>query len=93
MCLAVPGKIVTVQEGDGELQRIGTVDFQGSRMDVSLVMTPDAQQGDWVLVHAGFALNTLDETEAMETWKYLDEIGADAQGELATGPDEDAGNG
>ena len=80
MCLAVPGKIIAVQQGDGELERLGTVDFQGSRMDVSLAMTPDAGQGDWVLVHAGFALNTLDEAEALETWKYLEEIVADAPG-------------
>ena len=93
MCLAVPGKIIAVQQGDGELERIGTVDFQGSRMDVSLVMTPDAQPGDWVLVHAGFALNTLDEAEALETWKYLEEIGADAGGEIVTGPGGGGGNG
>jgi len=80
MCLAVPGKIIAVQQGDGELERIGTVDFQGSRMDVSLAMTPDAGQGDWILVHAGFALNTLDEAEALETWKYLEAISADAPG-------------
>jgi hydrogenase expression/formation protein HypC len=88
MCLAVPGKIIAIQQGESELERIGMVDFQGSRMDVSLAMVPDANEGDWILVHAGFALNTLDEAEAAETWKYLEEIGADAHGEIITGPDE-----
>ena len=92
MCLAVPGKIIAVQQGDGELERIGTVDFQGSRMEVSLAMAPDAQPGDWGLVHAGFAINTLDEAEAMETWKYLEELGADAHGEIVTGPGEGSGH-
>ena len=93
MCLAVPGKIIALEHGDGQLQRIGTVDFQGSRMNVSLAMTPDAQQGDWVLVHAGFAINTLAEAEAMETWKYLEQIKADAHGEIGAGPDEGPGYG
>ena len=54
---------------------IATVDFQGSRVDVSLALVPQAQLGDWVLVHAGFALNVLDEQEAVQTWKYLQESG------------------
>lgn len=73
MCLAVPGKILS-RTGDDSAQAIGpsaTVDFQGTRLDVSLVFTPEANQGDWVLVHAGFALQVLDEREAQETWKYL----------------------
>jgi hydrogenase expression/formation protein HypC len=47
------------------------VDFQGSRVDVSLAMTPEAAAGDWVLVHAGFALTVLDEAEARRTWEVL----------------------
>ncbi|NLX20649.1 MAG: HypC/HybG/HupF family hydrogenase formation chaperone [Phycisphaerae bacterium] len=73
MCLAVPGKIIEVREGDGPVSRVGTVDFQGTRVEVGLSFTPQAGVGDWVLVHAGFALNVLDETEAAETWKYLQE--------------------
>ena len=75
MCLAVPGKIVAVCEPDGDqvTGNIGTVDFQGSRLEISLVFVPEAQAGDWVLVHAGFALQVLDEAEARETWKYLEE--------------------
>lgn len=73
MCLAVPGKIVEIKQADAgpEVGAMGTVDFQGSRMEVGLAFTPEARVGDWVLVHAGFALNTLDEAEALETWKYL----------------------
>ncbi len=73
MCLAVPGKIIEVREGDGPVSRVGTVDFQGTRVEVGLSFTPEACVGDWVLVHAGFALNVLDEAEAAETWKYLHE--------------------
>lgn len=85
MCLAVPGKIVEVSrtDDDAAMGRIGTVDFQGSRIEASLAMVPEAAEGDWVLVHAGFALAVLDEKEARETWEAL---------ELALG-DEPAGSG
>jgi len=77
MCLAVPGRIIEVRapDGDSATGPIGTVDFQGSRLDVGLVFTPEARVGDWVLVHAGFALHLLDEAEARETWQYLEEAG------------------
>ena len=81
MCLAVPGQIIEVRGTDAK------VDFQGSRREVSLVMTPEAAVGDWVLVHAGFAINTIGEAEARETWSYLTAIAAageeppDAQGQ------------
>ena len=76
MCLAVPGKIVSMKTDEvAATGTIGTVDFQGSRLDVSLALVPEAKTGDWVLVHAGFALNVLDEQEAAETWKYLQEAG------------------
>ena len=79
MCLAVPGKIIAVSEGraDSALGRGGTVDFQGSRVEVCLAMTPKAGVGDWVLVHAGFAISHLNEADARETWEYLEaaEIG------------------
>lgn len=72
MCLAVPGRIVEIVERDpADVGAVGTVDFQGSTLQVSLAFTPEARVGDWVLVHAGFALNVLDEKEAAETWKYL----------------------
>jgi hydrogenase expression/formation protein HypC len=77
MCLAVPGKIVAVTKhsDDPVTGCVGTVDFQGSQVEVSLAMTPEAGTGDWVLVHAGFALTVLDEAEARETWEYLNLAG------------------
>ncbi len=89
MCLAVPGKIITVRDGDDPTEKVGTVDFQGSRLDVSLALTPEAGEGDWVLVHAGFAINTLDEADAMETWKYLREIDALAPDNAGEGESSD----
>lgn len=73
MCLAVPGKLIAVTRdgADPIVGHVGTVDFQGSRLEVSLAMTPEAAIGDWVLVHAGFAIAILDEQEALQTWEYL----------------------
>ena len=78
MCLAVPGRIAEVRDDPDEpvVGRSATVDFQGSRVDVSLAMTPQAAAGDWVLVHAGFALTVLDEAEARQTWEVLAAAGA-----------------
>ena len=73
MCLAVPGKVVEVRPAAGAVGPIGVVDFQGTHMEVGLAFVPEVSAGDWVLVHAGFALNVLDKQEAMETWKYLKE--------------------
>ena len=73
MCLAVPGKILDVAESDKVVTGpVATVDFQGSRMEVSLAITPEAGPGDWVLVHAGFALTVLEEADARQTWEYLE---------------------
>ena len=87
MCLAVPGKIVTVSQtsDDPVMGSVATVDYQGSRMDVSLAMTPEARVGDWILVHAGFAMTVLDEADAMETWKYLNMV-AEADDSAAPTP-------
>jgi len=57
--------------------RVGVVDLQGSRIEASLAMVPEATCGDWVLVHAGFALTTLDADEARETWDTLREAFGD----------------
>jgi hydrogenase expression/formation protein HypC len=74
MCLAVPGKIVEIRNDPerSAVGTVGTIDFQGTRVEASLVFTPEANLGDWVLVHAGYALSVLDEAEARETWKYLE---------------------
>lgn len=65
MCLAVPGKVMSCDGADA------LVDMQGNRVRISRVLTPAATPGDWVLVHAGFAITTLDEADALETWDYL----------------------
>ncbi len=72
MCLAVPGKIVALEEAVGPVPGAnGIVDFNGNRLKASLAFTPDAGVGDWVLVHAGFAISQLDEDEAREVWDLL----------------------
>jgi hydrogenase expression/formation protein HypC len=73
MCLAVPGKLVEVT-GEGET-RMGKVDFAGVARQVSLAFTPEANPGDYVLVHVGFALQTLDEEAARETLEELRALG------------------
>ncbi len=71
MCLAVPGKLIEVHEDEQLGAQTGTIDFQGSRFDVNISFTPEAKPGDWLLVHAGFAINRLDESEAREVWDVL----------------------
>lgn len=73
MCLAVPGKLVEIV-GDGEL-RMGRVDFGGVQRQASLIYLPEAQLGDYVLVHVGFAISRIDERAAMETLDALRQIG------------------
>ena len=72
MCLAVPGRIIEMRDA------AALVDFQGNRLEVSTVLTPEAGTGDWVLVHAGFAITRLDEETARQTWSYLNGLYADA---------------
>ncbi len=73
MCLAVPGKIEIIYDGDEQL-RMAKVNFGGVKKDISLAWVPDAKLGDYVLVHVGFALNIIDEAEAQETLKILKEM-------------------
>ncbi|MEN6616663.1 MAG: HypC/HybG/HupF family hydrogenase formation chaperone [Syntrophorhabdus sp.] len=68
MCLAVPAKIISI---DGTEARI---DIGGIGRMISLKLTPGAKTGDYVLVHAGFAIGVLDEKEARETLDFLEEI-------------------
>lgn len=88
MCLAIPGQILAVDEaGDDPVTgRLATVDMQGTRVEASLAMTPEAGAGDWVLVHAGFALAVLDETEARETWDMLQLAAADGDPDTPAAP-------
>jgi hydrogenase expression/formation protein HypC len=65
MCLAVPGKVIECRPDEA------VVELQGNRMRVSTHLTPGAAIGDWLLIHAGFAIARLEEREALETWNYL----------------------
>lgn len=67
MCLAVPARILE-RAGDEAV-----VDLHGNRLRVSLLLLPDVQQDDWVLVHAGFAIQRLDREAAERTWSVLRE--------------------
>lgn len=70
MCLAVPGQVLTIV-GDDQLSRTAKVAFSGIVKVVNLVFLPEAQVGDYVLVHAGFAISILDEAEANRALNYL----------------------
>ena len=74
MCLAVPGKLLSVQ-GEDPLERSGRVSFGGVVKEVSLACTPEARAGDYVLVHVGVAIGVVDADEARETFRYLREMG------------------
>lgn len=74
MCLAVPGRILSVR-GDDPLMRVGRVDFGGIIKEINLAFVPEASVGDHVLVHVGFAITVIDETEAQRVFQYLREIG------------------
>lgn len=73
MCLAIPGKIVSI-ENDEPIYRAGRVSFGGIIKQVNLAYVPEAQIGDYVIVHVGFAINKLDEEEAARVFEYLKEI-------------------
>ena len=75
MCLAVPGRILTLF-GDDPAFRTANVDFCGVRKTVNLAFAPEAVPGDFVLVHVGLAITRIDEEEASRTFKYLQQIGA-----------------
>jgi hydrogenase expression/formation protein HypC len=72
MCLAIPGRITEITENAEPALRSGKVDFAGIKKEISLAFTPDAAIGNYVLVHAGFALNTVDEDEARKIFEDLD---------------------
>ena len=73
MCLAIPGKIISMA-GDDQLSRVGKVDFGGVLKEVSLAYVPEANVGDYVIVHVGFAISRLDESEAGKVFEYLREM-------------------
>jgi len=73
MCLAVPGELLEIS-GDDDLTRTGRVSFGGVIKEVSLAYTPEARLGDYVLVHVGFAIQTINEEEAQRTLALIREL-------------------
>jgi len=74
MCLAIPGKILSCD--DPGFARAGRVQFGGIVRQVRLDFVPDANPGDYVMVHVGFAISKVDEAEAQRTYELLAEMGA-----------------
>ena len=68
MCLAIPAKITKIDD------KMGTIDMEGTQREVSLLLLEDAKIGDYVIVHAGFAIHKIDEAEAKESLKVLREL-------------------
>lgn len=74
MCLAVPARIVSLNANVDELLRTGNVDFSGVQKEISLAYVPEANIGDYVIVHAGFALSVLDKSEALASLQAFQEL-------------------
>ena len=75
MCLAIPGKVISVESEDQEIFRTGKVSFGGIIKQVNLSMVPGINVGEYVLVHVGVAVGKIDEQEAMLTLEYLEQMG------------------
>ena len=73
MCLAIPGKLVEILDHPSGI-RMGKANFGGTVKQVCLEYTPEAKIDDYILVHVGFALNTIDEAEAARTYALLKEM-------------------
>ncbi|MCX6574383.1 MAG: HypC/HybG/HupF family hydrogenase formation chaperone [Candidatus Aminicenantes bacterium] len=78
MCLAVPAKITRI-DGSGQ----GSASYLGSEVKVNLVLVPQARRGDWVIIHAGFAISVMNAKEARETLRLFKELAAASQDEGA----------
>ncbi|MCB1502015.1 MAG: HypC/HybG/HupF family hydrogenase formation chaperone [Bauldia sp.] len=84
MCLAIPGRVLSTV-GDDPLTRVARVDFGGIVKEINLAFTPEAEIGDYVLVHVGFAITVIDEAEAARVFEHLERIG-EIEAELESGP-------
>jgi hydrogenase expression/formation protein HypC len=69
MCLGIPAQLVAIGEPG-----LATAEVSGVRRQVSTALVPEARVGDWVLVHVGFALHTIDEAEAARTLELLEQV-------------------
>ena len=80
MCLGIPGKVLEIRQQDD--LPMGKVEFGGIVKEICLAYVPEAQVGDYVLVHVGFAISRVDEQEAQEIFSYLRQI--DELGEVTS---------
>jgi hydrogenase expression/formation protein HypC len=86
MCLSIPGKLIEVSAALDETFRVGKVSFDGIVKEVSLTLVPEAQVGDYVMVHVGAAISVVDEEEAKKTFELLQQL--DELHELDNGEEE-----
>lgn len=75
MCLSIPGKLIEITSQLDETFRLGKVSFDGIIKEVSLTLVPEAKVGDYVLVHVGAAISTINEEEAKKTFDILKQLG------------------
>ena len=79
MCLGIPAQIVELVDAEGGVAK---AEISGVRREISVALCPEAKVGDWVLVHVGFALATMDEDQARETLELLEQMGEAYQQEV-----------
>ena len=90
MCLGVPGKVIEIYKQDG--LRMGKIDFGGVVKEACLAYVPEVEVGDYTIIHVGFAINRIDEEEALRSYELLMEIGV-LEEELGLYQTEDAEDG
>ncbi len=79
MCLGIPGKVIELYESNG--MKMARIDFSGVIKEACMEYLPEIKIGDYTLIHVGFGLSIIDETEALETMQLLNQIAAMADEE------------
>jgi len=92
MCLAIPGKIISIDNQIDDIFRIAKVSFDGIVKEVNLAMVPEAKVGDYVLVHVGSAISIVDEEEARRTMDLLYQMDEITELNYGNEPPADPGN-
>ena len=90
MCLAIPGKVLSVDRSTEPL--MGKVSFGGIQKQVCLDWTPDVREGEYVVVHVGFAISTMDEEEAGETLRLIQQMEGMLEKELNSSATDSEGS-
>jgi hydrogenase expression/formation protein HypC len=88
MCLAIPGRVIHIEAVSDPSFRMARVDFTGLTKSISLSLTPEAQLGDYVLVHVGFALTVISAEEAEKTLAFLKTVAGPEELHRELGGDE-----